>query len=345
MATPQITKSVEDTNEAMTALTGSSARLVRYWSNAKITFSVAANGNTLVKAEVRWDSGGMTRVKSFLSSGNAISGTVTIENVRISQAEIRLLYKDESNTEWTFTSTVNWTLIPWFEPEVSTRAERVGSDMSQIKLTASGRCWYGNFGNAQNTLRIRFRRENESTVLATIPAEIGPNGEFSVSTTLEGPYDPTISYVFETGFMDATMGAYSYSSRRTTVTNAIPVFAVFERHFDVIGDLHLHDRDDMSQMAVVKQGDMARIVGLHVQWKEGVITTPPNNGMDLTINWDKPMPSGSYWIGITMKGNPDGFDKVAYTVSSQDGLKCVIHSWNDYSQDVRQELLVIAISC
>lgn len=81
-----------------------------------------------------------------------------------------------------------------------------------------------------------------------------------------------------------------------------------------------------------------------IQVKTASITVPANNGGDVNVTWDSAMPSADYYIGITRKGLPNGFDKCEYVVDSQTATGCKIHAWNTYSQSITQNLLVIAIS-
>jgi len=133
------------------------------------------------------------------------------------------------------------------------------------------------------------------------------------------------------------------NSSTETLVGGAPSLLMRTDGISIFGDIMLHDQAD-TETANITAAKMANLLGLEVRFETRTVYTLANNSSEFSVTWVGSMPSANYFIGITRKGNPDGFDKVVYTVMNQTTTGFTLKSWNNYSLPVEQDLLILAVA-
>lgn len=197
-----------DNNAAMTALTGSSTKYVRYHSN--MVYSIAATAQK--KADI----------KSYLltigaQSGSTQSGTITA----IDGTEYALTVTDSrGNTNTNRSAAID--CVPYINLtcEQKVKLELVGETGLTATLEVSGNYYSGSFGAVENNIRLYYRYKQQTGDFTdwksfnTAPSV--SNGTYTATTVATGlSYDKT--YTFECAAFDAvfTDGVISASYTAT----------------------------------------------------------------------------------------------------------------------------------
>ena len=212
---PTISPTIIDTNGTTTALTGNSSKLVRYYSNAKITIgAAAAKGASLVSKKVTCGSKSLTAdgTISAIESGNFVF-TAT-DN------------RGNSKTETITPSFVNYVKLTC---NISNNTPATDGTMT-VKTT--GNYFDGSFGSESNSLNVYYRYKVYGTAW---PSDGGwkamtvtkSGNSYSATANLTG-LDYLTTYVFQTYAKDAL--ATVYSAERTA--KSIPVFDWGETDFN-----------------------------------------------------------------------------------------------------------------
>lgn len=134
---PLVTAQAEDVNEATVALTGNSAVLVRYASDAKCT----------ITATPRF--GAAVHVKT-------VEGTA-VEDAVILPAKDGYVFAATDSRGYTTSVTLTPRVIPYVILTCRATAKRDDPTSGKATLTVSGECFAGSFGAAENALTLRYR--------------------------------------------------------------------------------------------------------------------------------------------------------------------------------------------
>lgn len=139
-ANPTISPSVVDTNATTIALTGDSSRLVRYYSNAKITFGASAlKGASITSRKVESGSKSLTADGTINAVENG-SFKFTVTDSRGNAA----------------TKTVSKTLVDYVKLTCGFANTDFTTD-GAISFTIKGNYFNGSFGTTANTLTVQYR--------------------------------------------------------------------------------------------------------------------------------------------------------------------------------------------
>lgn len=137
---PTLNPVVVDTNTATTALTGDSSKLIRYYSNAKVTIGAAAvKGAELVSQKVTCGS------KSRTTDGNI--------NAVESGTFVFTAKDSRGNTK---KKTVNIPIVAYVKLSCNLSYGAPDGE-GNMMLRAEGNCFTGSFGAKSNTLQVRYR--------------------------------------------------------------------------------------------------------------------------------------------------------------------------------------------
>ncbi len=137
---PTITATVVDVNNTTTALTGDNNKIVKGYSNAKITYTITArNGATLTSKTVN----GATLGTSPYTINGATTNVFTIVAT--------------DSRGYSKTLTITKTLINYVPLAINFNAFRPTPTGSEIKVNFSGNYYNGSFGSTSNTLTLSWK--------------------------------------------------------------------------------------------------------------------------------------------------------------------------------------------
>ena len=153
---PDVRGIVEDTNEKTKALTGSTGKLVKFYSDALCTITATAkNGASITQRRI---------ASEVLSSGN----TKTIQGIEVES----VTFDATDSRGYTSQITVPVDLVPYVKLTCRASAARVDATSGQVKLSISGSYYNGSFGASNNSLTLKYK--------------IGSGAWISVTPTISG---------------------------------------------------------------------------------------------------------------------------------------------------------------
>lgn len=187
------------------------------------------------------------------------------------------------------------TVVDYHYPSLITaEVKRTTPTGGGVSVKIRGKIYGGYVGTEQNTLYLYYRwKENvegatETSVwqLQGEPIDMEGYREFVLNQTLLTSFDYRKSYLVKFVLTDG-YGFEASSSDWLPIYEGIPVFSWGKDHFDVYGELHIHDREDPENIySVVKPTEMA------VKVYQGNYTTGSiSGGSDSIITI--PLPTGA----------------------------------------------------
>lgn len=203
-ANPTINPTIEDTDSKTLALTGDKNKLVRYYSNAKITIGAAAiKGATLSSSEVSCNGKSLTADGTLNNIGSGVF-TFTAKDSR-----------GNSTTKTVNPTTVNYVkLTAIFKPTITVDG--------MITFTISGNYFNGTFGAVNNELALSYRYKAADGEYGdwqtVVPSLSGHTYECDVSFTIPD-FNYRSNYTFQVSAADKLV-----SLNPEYVASALPVF-------------------------------------------------------------------------------------------------------------------------
>ena len=196
---PLLTVSAEDIREKTLALTGKSGVFVRYASTAQCTMTAQARyGASITKRKI---------------AGKTISGnSVTLE--KIDADTVRFSATDSRG--YTTEKKCKLELVPYFLPTLRLSAARTDATGGKAKLQISGSFYNGSFGSKENSLKLKYRVNDGSSVTVT-PSMDG--NDFSLEQILQD-LDYTQSFSVSVTVSDGL----NSKTVKTRINPGIPVF-------------------------------------------------------------------------------------------------------------------------
>lgn len=204
-ASPTLNPSVVDTDTTIIALTGNSSKLVKYYSDAKITIGAGAVKGATVSSQ------------KCLNSGYTLSSDGTFTNIESNVFKFTVT----DSRGYSATQTLTPTMIEYvkltqnFTPKISIDGN--------VNLSISGNYFNGSFGAVNNTLSVSYRYKIDggsySSWTAVSPSYGTNNYTCSVSFALTN-FDYRNSYVFQVKANDKLISLQSDEY----LVNALPVF-------------------------------------------------------------------------------------------------------------------------
>ena len=141
---PTLSPAVVDANSATLALTGSSDKLVKYYSDAKITFGAAAVKSATLKS------------KKVTCGSKSLTADGTMQDVESGTFSFSVTDSRGNTT----TKTVTKTLVNYVKLTCNI-SSGVPDGEGNFTFTVSGSCFNGSFGQASNTLAVEYRYREE----------------------------------------------------------------------------------------------------------------------------------------------------------------------------------------
>lgn len=142
---PTVTAAIEDTNASTIAVTGSSAKLVRYISKPKVTITATAKNSATIKTYNIYNPVGLVATTSTYTFD-----TVYSKEFRCTATDSRG-YTTETKYNVNF---VEYDPCHFTETPVIKRTE---STSTTATITSKGYCFKGSFGTVNNTLTVKYR--------------------------------------------------------------------------------------------------------------------------------------------------------------------------------------------
>lgn len=143
---PTLNPTVVDSNSKTIALTGSNSKLVKYYSNAKVTFGAnAVKGASLRRRKV-------TCGNKSLTADGTING---VENGKFSFS----VTDSRGNTT---TKSITKTMVNYVKLSCNIGSSTPDASGS-YDLEVTGACYYGSFGAVDNTLTVQYRYRVQGT--------------------------------------------------------------------------------------------------------------------------------------------------------------------------------------
>ena len=224
---PSISGTVVDVNSTTIALTGNANKIVKGYSNAKLSLTLKAatsNGDT----------------KSTISARNVDGTSFNGSEVTINKVNKKDFNVTVSNSRG-FSTTANISasgeLVNYFSPNMSADFYRTDQTSSNVKLTYNGSFFNQSFGSVSNELEMAWYWKKTTDVNWTLGGTITPtiNGNVITSATIDcgDIYDYQTNYRFKLEAIDKL----SNGNREMDVTAGIPNFSFgedwFQHHTDV----------------------------------------------------------------------------------------------------------------
>jgi hypothetical protein len=138
---PSLSVSIVDTDATTTALTGDSSKLVRYYSDAKVTLSASGKNSASIKS-YSINGGG----------GSSTSSSATINNVTNNS----FTCKTTDSRGFTTTVTSNPTIVNYVKLTCALNNANILTD-GVMTVKATGNYFNGSFGASSNSLTVQYR--------------------------------------------------------------------------------------------------------------------------------------------------------------------------------------------
>lgn len=200
LCAPTVTGTVVDTNEAVTALTGSASKLVRYISDALCTISAAAKNGAAIKQR-------------------RIAGQAATDTTRtISAMELDAVTFDATDSRgYLGAVTVPVDLVPYIKLTCRATSTRLTPTGDKVQLNISGSYYNGSFGAAANSLSVKYKVDNASGWTEAAPTISG--NAYTVQVELSG-----ISYNATHAIAIMAADKLSAVQVNDTIKRGVPVF-------------------------------------------------------------------------------------------------------------------------
>lgn len=220
---PIVNGTVVDTNADTIALTGDSAKLIRYKSTALCTISASARNYA-------------TLTSKTINDVEPTNDQRTFTNVSATS----FVFKATDTRGYTTSVTKNPTVVPYVKLTCNPIIYRPVSTGSEINMTVNGDVFRGSFGEYDNSMTLRYRfKESEGSYgsWTTVSSGIVYNNDTYNTPTpisLGGDFDYRKEYVFQIQVYDGANGTTLTSVTKTvTLQGGIPVFDWGKNDFNI----------------------------------------------------------------------------------------------------------------
>ena len=201
---PTISPVITDSNSITKALTGSSGKLIRYFSNAAVTIGAAAVKQAAITGQ------------KVTCGSKSLTGDGTIQGVESGSFQF-------SATDSRGNTTTRTVTVPFVDYVKLTcdLANQIPDASGNLTVSVSGNCFSGSFGAKTNTLKVCYRYKPYGGSFGSwMEMSVSVSGGQYTATAAVSGLDYRTAYVFESYAQDALATVYSVS--RTV--KAAPVF-------------------------------------------------------------------------------------------------------------------------
>ena len=214
---PSVSVNAEDTNTNTIALTGSNKKIVKGFSDVKVTTTATAKNSAAVSS-VSVSCGSATKTGTSVTFSNAESAT------------IKATVKDDRGYSNSATAS-GMTLINYIVPTIVESISRKSPTSDVVNISVTGKWFNGSFGSVTNTLTVKVRYKPKSQASYTnsyvnMTATISGN-TYTATASLSG-LEYTQAYSIQIMVSDAihvsngTLASPIY--RNTEISKGIPIF-------------------------------------------------------------------------------------------------------------------------
>ena len=133
-------KSAIDTNDTTTALTGDNTRLIRLYSNVKVSVNAVGQNKATIKSIT-------------INNEAATNGEITFN--KINTNVFNIVVTDSRGFQTTDSITLE--MINYIELTLNASVSRNQPTDNSVEISYSGNCFKGNFGATENTLKVQYR--------------------------------------------------------------------------------------------------------------------------------------------------------------------------------------------
>lgn len=195
---PSVSGTVKDTNSTTKALTGSTAKLVRYYSTATCTITAEAKNSATI-------------TEKYINGTLVEDDSLVIENVEATE----FVFMAKDSRGYSAQAKVTPTVIPYVKLTVNATCERDDPTSGKATLKISGNYFNDSFGSKSNALTLQYKIDSGSykTVTPTIDGNT-----YSITVNLTG-LDYDSSHTVKVKSADKLATVY----RSVTVKKGIPI--------------------------------------------------------------------------------------------------------------------------
>ena len=232
---PTVTATIVDTNQDAIALTGDENKLIRFISNPKITTVAEAKNNATI-----------TSIKVECADGKSDTGNeVTLNKVESGKFTISAI-DSRTYVGTTNPSPIEKEMILYIPLTLNASFERIEPTTGEVKLSLNGNYYNGSFGEVDNTLTIKYRYKEKNNTEWSEYVNITPtideeNNKYYQSLKLEELFDYQKLYEFEIISTDKLCS----SKQADSITEGIPVLALFEDNIEMFGSKTFDDAGNL----------------------------------------------------------------------------------------------------
>lgn len=268
-----------DTNATTSALE-SSGKFIKGYAQLSQLVSVASNdttyGDKVVRLQVTL--GNTTQNANI----NASSGSLTF-TAAVTQATVTAVATDNRGYSVTKTYTLDvFDYSPITVSSVEVARVNANGDPTEtgvyLAYTIKGKVFQGNFGQASNSVTVKTASKSASassydpdvTEQTVTPSGSG-YADYTITGITVGTYSSSSQFDVVFKLTDAMTTASSIAVR---VHEGVPVAAWGSDHFDIYGEFHVHDREDVLKYITLNIDSLETVpvtfsgaVGGSVDWK------------------------------------------------------------------------------
>lgn len=214
---PTLSPTVADTNSATTALTGSSDKLIKYYSEASYAIGADAKNSASVKS------------KSVVCGGvKKTTSPDTFSNVTSNSFKFTVT----DSRGYTTTKTITLTMVNYVKLtcNLAASATLAADNTTTISLEISGKYFNGSFGRSNNSLTVQYRYKSENDNYSNwinVSSGNTSGNTYSYNGSITG-LDYLKAYTVEARVIDAL--ATKNSNSKTV--KSIPIFDWGENDFN-----------------------------------------------------------------------------------------------------------------
>ena len=206
--------------------TGSSAKLIRYISNAQVTINVTAKNSATIVEKMCLNSGQLLKTSPY------IFNEIRNDSFQVSCTDSR---------KFTSSKLYNPTMVEYIKPAITNCVlDRATTTSNTIKLSLEGQFFNGSFGAKTNTLTLKYRYKKFTTTTwgsyITITATKNGN-KFTYTGTLGSTFDYTQSYDFEFVATDIFLS----DTVPVPLTRGFPIMDIGQEDVKVNGQIFMGD--------------------------------------------------------------------------------------------------------
>lgn len=207
---PEITATVIDANTTTANLTGSNTKLIKYYSNAKVTMTATAKNGATIKSK-----------KIVCGDGKNLTDNGTINKVE--SGKFTISATDSRNISNSIVK--NLSIINYIKLSLNVNFYRSQPTNNEIVLEYNGNFFNKTFGSVTNTLSLKYRykKHNNSTWSSYTNLIPTKNGNTYSNGTTELSLGTNFDYREEYDFQIVATDKLMTVTKIQTVTIGIPV--------------------------------------------------------------------------------------------------------------------------